>query len=131
MMPFFIQNVRSLEGKKLVGKGDCVDLIKALVPGLMGLPTSMWRPGKRVLDTTALLPGTAIATFVNGRYPDNDSGQHAALFMAYAGKSIWVMDQWKNDTKKKAVSARIIRPPPPRTVSLSNNPAAFYVIEVH
>jgi hypothetical protein len=87
-MPFFIPNVRSLEEHAPVGKGDCVELIKGTVPGLEGLPTAMWRPGARVLDTTALRPGTAIATFVDGRYPRHPSGQHAALFLAYAGSAI-------------------------------------------
>jgi hypothetical protein len=130
-MPFFAPDVRQLEGALLIGEGDCVELIKAIVPGLKGLPTSMWRQGPRVLDTTTLLPGTAIATFVDGRYPRNDSGQHAALFIAYAGQSIWVMDQWKNDPRKPKVSKRLIRPGPPRGQgSLSNDSRAFYVIEL-
>jgi hypothetical protein len=131
MMPYFVPDVRSLEGKPLVGKGDCVELIKELVPGLQGKSTTAWRQGARVLDTTALLPGTAIATFVDGRYPDNESGQHAALFVAYAGKAIWVMDQWKGDKRKPAVSMRMIYPKPPQGGSLSNSSQAFYVIELH
>lgn len=129
-MPFFHPNVRSLEGHQLVGNGDCAQLIKLLTPGLTGRPASMWKQGARVLDTTALLPGTAIATFVNGKYPDNESGQHAAFFLSYAGKAIWVMDQWKNDKKKLGVSSRLIHPGPPRGGRLSNNAEAFYVIEL-
>lgn len=129
-MPYFIPNVRSLQGRPLVGNGDCAQLIKLLTPGLKGRPASSWKQGARVLDTTALNPGTAIATFVDGKYPDNQSGQHAALFVSYAGKAIWVMDQWKNDKRKPTVSMRLIHPAPPRAASLSNNPDAFYVIEL-
>lgn len=128
-MPYFTPYVRSLEGQPLVGKGDCVELIKELVPGLMGLPTSMWRQGARVLDTSGLRAGVAIATFVDGRYPRNTSGQHAALFLAYSGSAIWVVDQWKDDPRKPNVSRRLIYPKPPRAGRLSNSAGAFYVIE--
>lgn len=130
-MPYFIPNVRDLEGIPLVGEGDCVELVKSLVPGLKGLSTGMWRQGARVLDTSGLRPGVAIATFVDGRYPHNPSGQHAALFLGYAGGSIWVIDQWKDDPRKPTVSKRLIYPKPPRTGSLSNSAGAFYVIELH
>jgi hypothetical protein len=129
-MPYFIPNVRSLEGTPLVGNGDCAQLVKMLTPGLKGRPASMWKQGARVLDTTALRPGTAVATFVDGQYPDNESGQHAAFFLSYAGKAIWVMDQWKNDNRKPKVSSRVISPKPPSGGRLSNSSEAFYVIEL-
>jgi len=90
----------------------------------------MWKPGARVLDTKNLMPGTAIATFWQGRYPQHPSGQHAAFFLSYAGKAIWVMDQWKNDERKPTVSSRLIHPRPPRAGSLSNSSDAYYVIEL-
>lgn len=133
-MPFFVPNVRALDGTPQVGKGDCVELIKALTPGLKGLSTTAWRKGANVLDTTALLPGTAIATFVDGRFPHNETGQHAAFFVAYAGKAIWVMDQWKDDPKKLTVSKRIIHAGRTRKdgtfLDLSNSSQAFSVIEL-
>lgn len=130
-MPYFIPNVRSLEEHALVGGGDCVDLIKEMVPGLRHLPTSMWKQGARVVDTQGLLPGTAIATFIDGRYPHHQHGQHAALFLANAGAGIWVIDQWKNDPRKPTVSRRLIYPHPPRGGNMSNSADAFYVIELH
>lgn len=129
-MPFIMPNARSLQGHPLVGKGDCVELVKGMVPGLIGHSTQDWRPGKRVLDTTDLPVGTAIANFVNGRYPKHDTGQHAAIFLGYDGKSaIWVMDQWKGDKYKPHVSARIIYSNRPGA-TLSNSAEAFYVIEL-
>lgn len=129
-MPFFYVNVRALEKAPLVGGGNCVDLIKGLVPGLKGIPTSAWHQGARVLDTSALTPGTAIATFENGHYPNHPHGNHAALFVAYGGQAIWVMDQWKN---KPTVSMRVIHPgrqaKDGRFIDPSNSSQAFYLIE--
>lgn len=129
-MPFIMPNARSLQGHPLIGTGDCVELIKQLVPGLIGHSAHLeWRAGKRVLDTEDLPVGTAIATFVNGRYPNNNTGQHAAIFLGYDGKTaIWVMDQWKNDIYKPRVSARLIYAGRPG--SMSNSAEYFYVIEL-
>lgn len=132
-MPYVYPNPRSLEKQPLIGGGNCVDLIKQLVPGLKGLPTSTWRQGAHVLDTNTLRPGTAIATFENGRYPNHQHGNHAAIFVAYGGKAIYVMDQWKNDPNKPWIALRIIHPGHQMTsgrfADPSNSSQAFYVIE--
>lgn len=132
-MPFFYLNPRELEKRPLIGGGNCVDLVKGVVPGLMGVPTSAWRQGARVLDTSGLRPGIAIATFEHGRYPNRRHGNHAALFVAYAGAALWVMDQWKNDPAKPFVSMRLIRPGKTwkdgTPLDPSNSSQAFYVIE--
>lgn len=118
-----------------VGNGSCVDLIKHYVPGLKGLPTSAWRAGGNVLELgSTLARGTAIATFENGRYPSKDHGNHAALVLKVMKSGIWVVDQWK---AKPAISARLIRIPPPRQQrnadgsfrNPSDNALAFFVIE--
>lgn len=131
-MPFVYPAVDSLEKSALVGGGDCVDLVKAYAPGLRATHTPEWRAGPRVIDMPHLKRGTAIAAFINGRYPDKPSGQHADFFLKHAGAAIWVMDQWKNDEKKPRVSKRIIYPggPVSAETSLSNNADAFYVIEL-
>lgn len=129
-MPFIMPNARSLQGHPLVGSGTCVDLIKLLVPGLIGHSTQDWRPGQRVLDIDDLPVGTAIATFVGGHFPRNETGQHAAIFLGRAGKvALMVMDQWANDKDKPYVSARYIYPGRAGS-SLSNSSEAFYVIEL-
>lgn len=134
-MPFVYANVKHLEGAKLIGEGDCVDLIKRYAPGLRNAPTSAWRAGERVVDAKNLAPGTAIATFVNGRYPTGAANRHAALFVASGGQTIYVMDQWKDDPKfKPKVSERPIRPGLSRNGhlegSMSNASQFFYVIEI-
>jgi hypothetical protein len=131
-MPHVYAAVDSLAEHALVGGGDCVDLVKAYAPGLRAKLTSEWRAGAKVTESTDLKRGTAIATFVSGKYPSNPTGQHAAFFLKRAGAAIWVMDQWKGDEKKPRVSKRIIYPGGPESAntSLSNNADAFYVIEV-
>lgn len=132
-MPYRYPNPRSLEKHPLVGGGNCVDLIKELVPGLKGLPTSAWRQGERVLDARALLSGTAIATFEHGRYPNRPHGNHAAIFVAFGGQAIYVMDQWKSDGRKPWISMRVIHTGITMIdgsfIDPSNSSQAFYVIE--
>lgn len=134
-MPFVYRDVDSLQDHELVGGGDCVALIKEFAPGLAGLPTSAWRAGARVVEVKNLRRGTAIATFVNGRYPRLDTGNHAAFYLASAGAGFYAMDQWKNDPKfKPRVAKRLISPGlnkrdgTPRAPS--NAAQAFYVIEL-
>jgi len=134
-MPYVYKDVDKLQFHALVGEGDCVELIKALAPGLIGKPTSAWRPGARVVDVARTLQrGTAIATFENGHFPHRKTGQHAAFFIATAGAGIYVMDQWKGDQEHKpTVSMRHIgrkgRNKDGSFVDPSNNAEAFSVIE--
>jgi hypothetical protein len=134
-MPSVYKEVRSLEHHALVGSGDCVELIKAFAPGLIGKPTSAWRPGATVIEVASTLqPGTAIATFEQGHFPHRSTGQHAAFFVASAGAGIYVIDQWKGDPKNKPyVSMRHIERKGKKKdgsfVDPSNNAEAFSVIE--
>lgn len=66
-MPHVYPEVKNLESKEKLGDGNCVALVQALTK--VG-HTSAWRPGERVLDAMAIAPGTVIATFENGRYPN-------------------------------------------------------------
>jgi len=56
-----------------------------------------------VLGNT-LEPGSIIATFEGGRYP-NRRGHHAAIYIEQDENGIWVWDQWVG----KAVHKRLIR----------------------
>jgi hypothetical protein len=136
-MPFIYPSPRTLEKQALVGGGNCFDLIKELVPGLKKLPTSTWRRGAHVVDAKShIVSGTAIATFdERGRNPNHAHGNHAAIFVANAGASIWVMDEWKNDPRRPWISLRLIYPGrrwrDGTFVDPSNSADAFYVIELH
>jgi hypothetical protein len=86
-MPYVYSEVDELDQDPpplpAVGDGSCVALIKHYVPGLKGVPTSAWRAGDNVLDLGAQVKrGTAIATFVKGRYPSQPHGNHATTATA-------------------------------------------------
>jgi hypothetical protein len=130
--------VDDLRGKPVAGSGTCVDIIKEYVPGLKGLPTTSWKAGVNVIEAGGkVAKGTAIATFVNGRYPRISTGNHAAIVVSVMASGIWVMDQWASDSTRTTIKRRLIRIPPPRQQKNadgtfrdpSNNALAFYVIE--
>ncbi|WP_348699845.1 BPSL0067 family protein [Duganella fentianensis] len=137
-MPYIYKEVDALDTDPppaAVGDGSCVALIKYFVPGLIGAPTSSWKEGGNVLELgTKVTKGTAIATFVNGRYPNRAHGNHAAIVLKVMQGGIWVVDQWK---AKAVISARLIRIPPPRQQrnkdgsfrNPSDNALAYFVIE--
>lgn len=133
-MPHVFIGVDELSEQPSVGDGDCVALIKHYVPGLQGIPTAAWRAGKPVVGLKDLGKGTAIATFVKGRYPNKATGNHAAIFIRHAGTGIWVMDQWKG---KSVIKPRFIYGPRPGVrrktdgswPDASNVADAFFVIE--
>jgi hypothetical protein len=95
-----ITSVLGLERKQKVGDGGCVALVKMYTPTLHGASTSMWRPGARVIDADDLTPGTALATFFEGKWPAWRSGNHAAYFVRVSGREngrvseIVIMDQY-------------------------------------
>ena len=98
-----------------------------MLPGLARY--GRWREGTKIKKgVMGALPGTAIATFVNGKYPQTGStGKHAAVYMGQNDSGIQVLDQW---AAQGMVLPRTIywipRHPHP---SPSNDPFAFSVIE--
>lgn len=70
--------------------GQCVSLVKKFTHAV---PTSQWKEGARVKGNYALRIGTAIATFINGRYPSYATGNHAAFYCGQDASGIWVVDQ--------------------------------------
>ena len=85
------------------------------------------------MDNKDLSPGTAIATFENGRYPNRPHGNHAAFYLRQVAKGIYVVDQWRNMENKPTISRRFIRAKGKnRTgqyIQPSDNADAFSVIE--
>lgn len=108
-MPFIYPAANTLRGPK-IGGGDCVALVRfhANVP-----QHAAWKEGERVLDNPNMRAGTAIATFVKGRYPSLAKGNHAAFFLRHGapGTGFWVIDQWKDKPhqKKRDIESRFIR----------------------
>lgn len=105
-MAFVYSGVRDLESTKKVGSRQCVALVQYYLPSIG--PTLRWQPGEPVFLNKSIRPGTAIATFVHGKYPNRPHGNHAALFLCHGSNGFWVMDQWSDDKKKPLVSSRFI-----------------------
>lgn len=105
-MPYIYPSVDDLQGTDKVGSKHCV----ALLQHYAHLPnTGTWSEGDAVIGSRQLAKGTAIATFVDGRYQSLSTGNHAAFYLSQDANGIWVMDQWKSDTQKPLVSKRYIR----------------------
>lgn len=105
-MLYIYSNVDDLQGTEKVGSKHCV----ALLQHYAHLPnTGAWREGDSVIGNRQIVKGTAIATFVDGRYQSLSTGNHAAFYLSQDANGIWVMDQWKSDTQKPLASKRYIR----------------------
>jgi hypothetical protein len=132
--------LKPLKGKTLVqsylnikyanAKGDtqCVELIFQAFPDASGTSTLSWREGTKVTKGgLTIAPGTAIATFVDGKFSHLGSpNQHAAVYLGQDEHGIQVLDQWKG--KVDGVSPRTLFWKPTKT-GLSNDGNAFSVIE--
>ena len=137
-MPYILELPSGVTGQTLeeayAGKGytvagatgtQCVSFLKATIPALAGKTTRMWVKGDDVKQGTALDAGTAIATFVNGEYPQNATG-HAAVYLAQNDVGIQVLDQWASQGR---VLKRTIRWTPLKAGDIVNDAKAFSVIE--
>ena len=129
-MPHVYSKVDTLEDSDKVGSKQCV----ALLQHYAKLPiTTTWKEGKTVLGTMTLAKGTAIATFVDGRYKSLPTANHAAFYISQDAAGIWVMDQWADDKVKPKVSKRHIRRKGKfqngQYVEPSDNADAYSVIE--
>src|SRR4051794_40908216 len=104
-MPYIYAKVEELDATELVGTHQCVALLQhyATVPH-----TSSLAQGDKVLGNSKIAKGTAIATFVDGKYPNKSSGNHAAFYVSQDAGGIWVVDQWKHPSKLK-VEKRYIK----------------------
>ena len=106
---------------EVVGNGQCVTLVKKLT----GAPaSSRWREGDKVSDLLragkTIRKGTAIATFVNGRYPNYSHGNHAAIFIRALPSGLEVFDQWRGAKPAKR-TIRFGMPKGTGTVRMAEN----------
>ena len=132
-MPFIYPMANTLGRSKKVGDGSCVALVRFYADAP---DHRRWQAGAKVMDNQSLAIGTAIATFEGGKYPNKVKGNHAALFLRYAGpgEGFWVMDQWKDrpGQQSRPVSARQIRPDSRKNAdgtwwNTSDNANAFFM----
>lgn len=106
------------------GKTECAVFIQQAC----GAPqTSLWSKGILVKGAPAgsIPRGTAIATFdAAGRYPTDNQGKHAAVYLSHDEHEIRVLDQWNGSGGVKPRGIRFGRP----SESRSNNGDTFFVI---
>jgi hypothetical protein len=127
-MPKILTNPEQTEGRAYrnsQGETQCVELIKQT----LGAPrTAEWRAGRKIRPGDRdIARGTAIATFVDGRYPQTGAGgKHAALYLEQNEAGIVVLDQWK---AQGVVKRRTIRWKPLSPGSKSNDANAYSEIE--
>ena len=69
--------------------------------------------------------GTAIGTFVDGKYPQNSSGQHAGFYLGQNKRGIVVLEQYRG---LQAIQGRTIPWVARSGASLSNNGSAYSTI---
>jgi hypothetical protein len=131
IMPFVYTDVDNLNNKPKVGSKQCVALLQHYVRGMT--TTHFWQQGDDVIDNTQIAKGTAIATFVNGRYQSLSHGNHAALFISQDAGGIWVMDQWSDDRAKPRISRHYIpkrgKNADGKFIDPSNNADAYSIIK--
>ena len=106
------------------GRIECVQLLKAL----MAAPrTLLWKEGRRLKAAwDDIRPGTAIATFNKGRYPQKGRGnRHAAIFLRATESGIYVFDQFAGAAE---AGERFIPWHHPHDRGASNNAAAYSTV---
>ncbi len=128
-MSYHYADARSLDGKPKIGDAECVTLTRHYTNAPA---TRLWRQGTKVLGNKAILPGTAIANFENGRWPGRSKGNHSAFYLGQVSDGIYVVDQWPSPEKKN-ISIRFIRKKGRHQDGTYANPTdnadAFWVIE--
>lgn len=136
-MAYVYSGVTWLRGKPLVGNGSCA----LMVQHYGKLPNHrLWHQGQHVVEQKNIWPGTAIATFENGVYPNNRTGNHVAFFVRFGKRnpdgavaSIWVVEQYHGlrsiQMREIPARGRVDSQWGKRWANPSNNADAFYIIE--
>jgi hypothetical protein len=128
-MVYVYADVETLPGNPPIGNQQCVALVEHYANAPAPAATR-WQQGADVRGNPGVAKGTAIATFVQGRYPSAPTGNHAALYVSQDGSGLLVVDQYVGSNgihqrrlrfKGKAPDGSYIDP--------SNNGDAFSVIE--
>ncbi len=102
-MPHIYKEVRALQNAEKIDDGECVSLVKKFTQ--LGW-TGSWKEGVPVVGNRQIEQGTAVATFVNGKWPGKSTGNHSGFYMGQVADGIYIMEQWP---KKKLIGKRFIR----------------------
>jgi len=112
--------------KNVQGNTECVEFVRQTTNASQ---TTLWKQGKKISEIKPgnIPRGTAIATFDSkGRYPTDNHGKHAAIYLTHTNEKIIVLDQWKAQGEVKERSIWFKRP---KGTKRSNDADTFYVIE--
>jgi hypothetical protein len=129
-MAYIYPQVESLEGKPLVGSHQCAVLVQHYANAPLAV---QWKEGEAVKQNGKIAKGTAVATFVGGKYPNAKKDNHVAFYIKQDAVGIYVMDQWAGDKEKPTISSRRMRfkgkNATGKFIDPSNNGDALSVIE--
>ena len=129
-MPHVYREARLLQNQAKVGDKECVALVKHYTNAG---PARFWRAGEKVVGNSNIAPGTAIGTFVDGRWPQRSTGNHSGFYLSQVSNGVYIMDQWPDDTKKPKISMRFLyrlgKDRNGNYVNPSQNADAFSIIE--
>jgi hypothetical protein len=125
-MTYCCPNAASYEGKPVIGNAECAVLVEKLAHA----PTTMhWRKGQTVRGSSGVLTGTAIATFdAAGKYPNQPTGNHAALYLSQDGAGIYVIEQYVGLEKIQKRHIRFMNGAVPYHNNIANDGDAYSVI---
>jgi hypothetical protein len=126
-MPYVYREARQLENKEKIGDKECVTLIRHFTSAGW---TGSWKQGAQVAGNKTIAEGTAVANFVNGKWPGLRHGNHSAFYLGQVSDGIYIIDQWPD---KKLISKRFIRRKGKDSrgnfINPTDNADAFFVIE--
>lgn len=126
-MPYVYEDAEKLVDQDVVGTKQCVALIKEYTNAPSA---SLWKEGAVVKGNLLLKKGTAIATFVGGKYQNHAHGNHAAFYIEQSAGGIYVVDQWSAiDTIKRRLLPFRGQDKNGKYILPSGNGDAFSVIE--
>ena len=115
------------------GDGDqsCAELIKVEFRSERVPQTTNLTEGRPVTRGATVAPGTVIATFVDGRYPQQGS-RHLALYVGQDASYMYVVDQWdggyENARGENVIGTRAIPWQPGPNTLRSNDGSAFSTV---
>ena len=129
-MPYKLNRAETkVLGKKVfinaIGNTECVEFVRQATSAPH---TTLWKAGTHVIDAKvgSIPRGTAIATFdKNGKYPADDLGKHAAIYLSHDAAGIRVLDQWNEQGEVLMRTIHVNRPDIPR----NNSAKQYFVLE--
>jgi hypothetical protein len=109
----------------LTGQTECVAFLQATIPGIGH--TGSWTEGTAITkDSTGIKAGTAIATFVDKKYPGPGKPKHAAVYVGQDETGLKVLDQWADQGE---VLPRTIRFKVTAATRIQNDGNRYSIIE--